>query len=222
MEEKEKKEDVEIVLPSETEAEKKVGDENEAKGLNRDGSPKQDLLKTELEKIRKQPRSKKEKLLFTQKRVNEQLAELGEGDEPVFEDDEEPEEEDDNKPVTVGMLKKMQKQEATKTALQLAQDIADPSERELTIFHIKNTIRPTGNPQKDLELAQVHVNAVKNTQILNEITRKPIVRTQGGNGGGNPQNGKVEEELTAKELAFMRPPFNLTKAEILQARKQQK
>lgn len=177
-------------------------------------STEQDPLKSELEKVQKQGgRSKKDKLLYSKKRIEEQLADLGEDPDELSEDD---------KPVTVGMLKKMQTETAIKTALDLADDITDETERELTKYHLENTIRPTGDPKRDLELAQVHVNAVKNRQIMEETTRKGEPRKTAFNGGGNPKDGKIEEELTAQELSFMRPPFNLSKEQILAARKAQK
>lgn len=210
-----KKEDIEEVLPSETIEQKKTGDENEAKGLNRDGTQKQDPLKKELEKIHESDGEKrKKKLIYSRQRIEEQLRELGEED---IQDDQASE---DDKPVTMGMLKKIQAQNATKTALQLADDIEDETERELTKYHIENTIRSTGNATKDLELAQVHVNAVKNKRIVEEITRKPEPRKHFSAGGGNPNDGKIQEEFTAQEQSFMRPPFNLTKEDILKARKQ--
>lgn len=197
----EKKEEVEKeVSPSGT-AEQEKGEETQ----------KQDPLKTELENLRKPGRSKREKLLYTKTRVEEQLEELDK--EEGIDSDE------DDKPVTVGMLKKLQTETATKTALQLADEITDETERELTKYHIENTIRPTGDPRKDLELAAIHVNAVKNRQIVEEITRKGDPSKIHSSGGHNPKDGKVEEELTEQELSFMRPPFNLTKAEILKARK---
>lgn len=206
-------------LPSEgDEAEKKAGDENEAKGLNRDGSPKQDPLKQELEKVQKQTtKTKKEKLEYSKRRIEKQLEELGgeEGDEPILEDGEK---EDDDKPVTVGMLRQRDAQAATKTALQLADEIADEAERELTRFHLENTIRPTGDPKKDLELAQVHVNDVKNRQIIEQMNHKPEATKIVTDGGHNPNDGKIEAELTADELPFTRPPFNMSKELIISKR----
>lgn len=208
-----KKGEEEVVLPSETEEQKKAGDENEAKGLNRDGTPKQDPLKAELERIQqKGGRSKREKLLYTKTRLEEQLKELD--DEEGIEDLDN----EDDKPVTVGMLKKIQQQTATKTALQLADEIQNESERELTKYHIENTIRSSGDPKKDLELAQVHVFAAKNTQIIEEIKRKPETKKHASAGGHNPKDGKVEDELTPEETALMN--FGrLKKEDVLKARK---
>jgi hypothetical protein len=206
-----KKEEEKVVLPSETPEEKAMGDANEAKGLNRDGTPKQDPLKSELDRVQKTGKSKRDKLLYTKTRVENQLQELDK-EEGII-----PDEEEDEKPVTVGMLKKIEAEKATKTALQLADEIQDETERELAKYHIENTIRPSGNPAQDLANAMVHVNAVKNRQIVDEITRKPKVRQNTGAGGGNPQNGKIEEELTPQEISIMRFG-NLTKAQVIAAR----
>lgn len=212
-----KLEDVENkeVPPSETEEQKKAGDENETKGLNRDGSAKeQDPLKIELEKVKKGGRTKKEKLIYTKKRIEEQLSEL-DGDAPADDVDDD----DDDKPLTKGEFKKMQQQNATKTALQLADDIENETERELAKWHLQNTIRSTGNPKEDLRLAMNQVNAVKNSKILEELNRKgkPKQNSSGSSAPGK-FNDDQEEELTADEMAFMKPPFNMTKDQILKTR----
>ena len=170
----------------------------------------QDPLKTELERVQRKPRSKAEKLLFTKKRIDEQLKELG--------IDEEPQEQDDQ-PVTVGMLKKMQAETAQKTALDLANEVSNETERELLIYHLENTIRSTGNPQEDFKLAQGLVNAVKNQQIIEESLRKPPVRSHPTGNGAPAKEVKIEEEFTPEEQAYMKPPFNLSKEKILEIRK---
>lgn len=196
-----KKEDIqEKPLPSD-------GAEKEEKVV----PPEQDPLKVELENIQKPSRTKKEKLLFSKERIEQQLAELGEdGGSELDEDD---------KPVTVGMLKKIQTETAIKSALQLADEIPNETERELAKYHIENTIRPTGDPKKDLALAMVHVTAIKNKQILEEVARKAEPKRHTSDGGSNPRDGKVEEELTVDEIPFTKPPFNMSKADILKARK---
>lgn len=171
----------------------------------------QDPLKNELEKVQqRQGRSKEEKLLYTKKRIEQQLKELG-----VEEDDIE---QDDDAPVTIGMLKKLQAEQATKTAVQLADEIADQSERALTKFHIENTIRSTGNPKEDFALALALTNAAKNRQILEEQARKGGTKTHASSNGGPAKFTPPEAELTPDELRFTQPPFNLTKEEILKSR----
>ena len=170
----------------------------------------QDPLKTELDKVQRKGRTKAEKLIYTKKRVEEQLKELGIEDEP--------EEDEDSKPMTVGDFKKLQATVATKTALQLADEVSNDTERELLKYHLENTIRSTGNPQEDLKLAQGLVNAVKNQQILEEQFRKPTAKSHPSGGGSPAKPASPEEEFTPEEQAYMKPPFNLTKKQVLATR----
>lgn len=174
----------------------------------------QDPLKKELKKVqgKGEGRTRKEKLLFSKKKIEDQLRELEEDD---GEDDDD--EEDDDAPVTVGMMKKMRQKETVKTALQLADDIEDDVERELVKHHVANTIRSTGNPTEDLALARAIVNSKKNVQIIEEVQRKPGAKTH-SSAGGAPARSAPQQELTAEEAQFMRPPFNMTKEQILAAR----
>jgi len=171
----------------------------------------QDPLKTELEKVQRKGKTRTEKLLYTRKRIDEQLKEEGvELEEP---------EDDDSKPMTRGDFKKLQAQTATKSALDLANEVSNETERELLKYHLENTIRSTGNPQEDFKLAQSLVNSVKNNQIVEEIQRKPITKSAPTGGGAPARETKPDEELSADEMTFMRPPYNLSKQQILDARK---
>lgn len=176
----------------------------------------QDPLKPELDKIKdkKEGRTLKEKLIYTKNRVERQLREL-EGEEDI---DNLPED-DDDAPVTVGMLKQREQEKATKTALQLADDIENETERELVKHHIENTVKPSGNPALDLSNARAIVNAAKNAKIAEELARKgkPKDHSSGSSAPANKEG--QEEELTADELAFTRPPFNMSKADIIKTRK---
>ena len=196
--EKEEKEDIKTVLPSETQP------KAEAEG-------EQDPLKTELEKVQRKGKTRAEKLLYTRKRIDEQLKEEGvELEEP---------DDDDSKPMTRGDFKKLQAQTATKTALDLANEVSNETERELLKYHLENTIRSTGNPQEDFRLAQNQVNAVKNQQIIEELNRKPITKNSPTGSGAPAREQQQQEELNADELTYMRPPWNLSKQQILEARK---
>lgn len=168
----------------------------------------QDPLKNELEKFQRKGRTKAEKLLYTKKRIDEQLKELGiEEEEP-----------DDEKPMTIGMFKKLQAQTAVKSAIDLAEEVNNPTERELLKYHLENTIRSTGNPQEDFKIAQRLVNASKNEQIVEETLRKPQVNSHASGGGAPPKQPEKETEFTAEELTYMQPPFNLSKEAIIKAR----
>lgn len=190
------------VVPSTTEQTPKV-----------ETTTEQDPLKTELDRVQRKSPSKVEKLKFQKRKINQQLRELGEEDEMDDPDDDE----DDTKPVTRGELKQMQAQAATKTALDLASEVTNETERELLKFHLENTIKSTGNPQEDFKLAQQLVLAAKNSKILEEQNRKPETKTTPSTPGA-PAKIEKNEELTPEELSFMGPPFNLTKEEILKAR----
>jgi len=170
----------------------------------------QDPLKTELEKVQGQKRSKLEKLQYRKKLIDEQLKDMGVDDEPVIEDD-------DEKPLTRGEYKKIQAETAQKTALQLADDIPNQTERELVKYHLENSIRSTGNPNQDLSLARSIVNDAKNRQILEEQQRRgqPIPQASGA---GAPPRVEHPTELTPEEQTYLRPPFNLTKEQIIAAR----
>ena len=162
----------------------------------------QDSLKTELERVKKGGRTQREKLVYSKKRIEEQLREINGDVEPT------PEVDDDDAPVTVGMLKQIQAQTATKTALQLADEISNDTEKELVKYYINNTINSTGNPKEDLRLARALANDVKNKQILEQVQQKPTAKRASANGGGQPYIPE-EDELSADEMAFMKPPFNL-------------
>ncbi len=167
-------------------------------------------LKTELEKVQRKGRTKAEKLLYTKKRVEEQLKELG--------IEEESDEDEDDQPVTLGMLKKLQAETAVKSALELADDITNDTERELVKWNLENRIKSTGNPQEDYKLARTLVNAIKNSQVIEEQTRKPETKSYSSASGAPPKQVRPAEELSATELEFTRPPFNLTKEQIIAAR----
>ena len=168
-----------------------------------------DPLETELNKVKNKGRTKAEKLLYTKKRVEEQLRELG---------IEEDVEEDDDQPVTMADLKRFQAQNAQKTALDLASSVTNETERALIEYHLENTIRSTGNPQEDFQLAQGLVNAVKNKQIIDGIIRKPLAKTHSSGSGAPAKVAKPEDELTSVERQFLSAPFNMTKEQIIAAR----
>jgi len=185
----------------------------------------QDPLETELEKVRaKTGRTEKEKAEFTLKKNAERVKELGGDPTSILGIERETKEEIDNEddaPMTVGMYKKIQQQSATKTALQLASEIENETERELTKYHLENTIKSTGNPTEDLRLARSLVNAVKNTQILEEATRKVAPKTH-SSASSAPLKHEDENDvvLTTQELQLMK--FGgLTKEDVLKSRKSQ-
>lgn len=171
----------------------------------------EDPLKTELEKVQRGTKTRTEKLLYRKRLIDEQLAAEG------IEEPEEKPEDDDDKPLTKGEFRKMQAESATKTALQLADEVTNETERELLKYYLQNRIVSTGDPKQDLELARGLVNSVRNKQIIEEQQRRPESSAR-SSGAGAPANIKKTEELTAEEQAFMKAPWNLTKEQIIASR----
>jgi len=179
----------------------------------------QDPLKEELERVTKnQGRSEAEKAAFSLKKTAERLKELGGDPLSVIQPEYDEEEEEDEKPVTIGMLKKLRQEESLKTSIQLANDIEGETERELTIFHLNNSIKSTGNPQEDLRLARAIVNSSRNGKIVEELSRKSEPKTFSSSAGAPANVTPQTEELTEAELQFTKPPFNLTKEQVLKSR----
>lgn len=186
-------------------------------------SSSQEPIDAELEKERAKKRTEKEKAEFSIKKNADRLRSLG-GDPAEAlgistaggaADDED----DDNRPMTRGEFKKMKQEEAAQTSIQLAEQIEDPKERELTITYLRDRIKPSGDPHEDLRFARQAVNAVKSGQIIQETTRRVAPKTH-SSGAGAPANGGSDEDFvpTAEEAGFMRPPFNMTKEQIIAQR----
>ena len=181
----------------------------------------EDPLKVELEKVksRKTPQEKARDSLFFNA---EQAKKLGLDPAEVLgiKPKEETVDEDD-RPVTRKELEesllKIQQANATKTATDLANEITDETERELTLFHIQNTIRSTGDPKEDLKLARALTNSVKNSQILEEASRKPQAKTHSSATSGGTQTSEPTVALTAEEQTYLATGV-VTKEEILLAR----
>jgi len=181
----------------------------------------EDPLKVELEKVksRKTPQEKaKDSLFFNAQKAKELGIDVAEVlgiktvEEPVDEDD---------KPVTrkelEELLLKSQQAQATKSAEQLAGEIENESERELTLYHIQNTIRSTGDAKEDLKLARALTNSVRNSQILEEQARKPEAKSHSSSTSGGTTTSEPTVVLTSEEQAYLNTGL-ITKEEILLAR----
>lgn len=183
-------------------------------------APEQDPLKDELERVQKTGKTEAEKAAFSLKKNAERAKELGvDVDEVLGRTKPTVTDEDDDKPITRGDLKRIQQEQASKTALQLADEIQTESERELTKYHLQNSIRSTGNPSEDLKLARAIVNQSKNAKILEELDRKADAKRHSNGSGVDAKNTEIQGELTPQEMQFMQKPFNMTKEQILKARK---
>lgn len=108
--------------------------------------------------------------------------------------DEPKEDADDDTPVTVGMLKERDRQTATKSALQMAQEIADEDTRSLVTEYLQHNIVPSGNAEQDFRIALAAAAAPKNKQVLDEINRY-----------GTPKRGTAGGSLPAKTDAEFVP-----------------
>lgn len=171
-------------------------------------SQEKDPIKEELERLDKKPkRSKLEQLEYTQRRVNDQIADERRKNGI---------EEDDNRPLTVAEFKALQAQQAQETAVKLSDSIEDDSERKLVQYHLENTIKPSGDAATDLRNARLIVNSVKNNMIVEETLRgmKPKAA---GSAASAPPKEKQATDLTADEKAIMLA-FKLSEAEVLAAR----
>lgn len=170
----------------------------------------------------KNGRSELEKAGFSLKKNAERLVELG-GDpadvldiHPTINLDEDL---SDDKPLTVGDFRKLQKEDAHKTALQLAEDLPD-DERDEVKDLLENSIKPSGDAAKDLKLARAAVNALHNAQIAEHISQRTAPKRTAA-GGSSDAIIEIEFVPTPEEAVFMKPPYNMSKEKILAARKKQ-
>lgn len=114
--------------------------------------------------------------------------------------------------------KKEKSKEATATALQLAEAIADSDTKEKVKEYLNTRIVPSGDPERDFRDALGVVSAGKNSQIVAEMKRYTPARTIASGGSMPPTPPEEEFVPTEYEASMMKPPFNLTKEKILAAR----
>lgn len=181
----------------------------------------QDPLATELERTReKTKRTEAEKAAHSLKKNAERAQELGLDPAAILgirPGDVIPDAEDETRPMTVGDFRRLEESRATKTALELAELIEDPKERELTKEYL-GRVRPSGDPQEDLRFARLAVNSVKSGQILEEIQRTGPTSAFVTGPGAPARPVAREQELTADELYYTRPPWNMTREAVIAAR----
>lgn len=178
-------------------------------------TPEQDPLKTELEKV-KSGRTEAEKAAFSLKKNADRVRELG-GDPASILDIGQPTDGDDT-PVTRAELNELIAKQGSKTALQLAEEITDSTERELVKHYLETRITASGNPHDDLRDARRLVNSIKNEQILEEQNRKSPAKTHSNSSGVDGKSSKPEPELTPEEMLFTKAPFNMSVADIIKSR----
>jgi len=181
--------------------------------------PSQDPIDIEIEKGKEEKRqfTEAEKAAFNLKKNAERAKELGVDPAAVLGINPEPKAEDEDVPE---WYKKREAQAASKTALELADAIEDPRERELVKMKLE-TVITSGSPEERVRIARGYVNSVRNGQIAEEVTRAKQAPAFGNAAGAPASKAPATPELTQAEALFTRPPFNMTPAEIIAKRPQE-
>lgn len=171
----------------------------------------------------KNEKTEKEKAEFSLRKNAERLAELG--GNPAETLNIRPQitldaDLDDNKPLTVKDFRELQKKDAHKTALQLADELPD-NERDEVKALLESRIVPSGNADDDLRLARAAVNATHNAQIAAHISQR-FAPKQTAAGGSSDAHIESDFTPTPEEAQFMKAPYNVPKEKILAARQKAK
>lgn len=177
-----------------------------------DQAPLHDPIREERERIEAggdKKLSKTDRLIYAKRKIDEQLKELGVAEEVAV---------DPSTPVTVQMLEDMRKNDAKKTAVDLAQTIENEDERIVVVDYLEHRIVPSGNPEADLKLARAAVNALRTEQILHETQRGGTAKTHSSGSGAPSVHTSPSEDLSPTELVFTRPPYSMTKEAIIAKR----
>lgn len=163
----------------------------------------------------------KEKRLGKLKRkkaiIEQQLRQLGQSDDIDDEDDDDEAGEDPNRPVTFGDLQRIERNKAKETALSMADAVGDPIAKQAIKDALARVV-PSGDAAKDFADAVAIANRGKNSQVLQEIARRPTPPQHVSGAGAPARREEGEFAPTAEEAAYMKPPFNLSKEDILKAR----
>ena len=167
------------------------------------------------------PDEKKDKARKLKRRkaiIDNQLRELGEGDDEE-DDDEEDDLDDPDRPLTIGDLQRIRANESRKTAQEMAKAIENPEHSTAVIEALKRVV-PSGNAEEDFKAAVGIANQDRNDRILAEQGRR-AAPNQHRSGPGAPTKKDDDDDnisLSKEEEQFTEPPFNLTKKAILAAR----
>lgn len=180
--------------------------------------PSQDAVQKELDReTNRSTRTEAEKAAFSLRKNAERAKELGIDPAEVLGLTQNASD-DEDAPVTVGMLRKIQAEDAHKSAIQMADDIQDENERKLVKQILETRIKPSGNAEDDLKLAVGYVNSVRNGEMAKMVLGKTETRRT-ASGGSAPARVDDEFTPTAEEARLMQKPWNLTKEKIIEARK---
>lgn len=152
--------------------------------------------------------------------IDKTLKEYGELDDDDEEDDDDGEI-DPDEPLTPRKLAAIEAKKAQKTAEQLVAAVEDATERAAIKEALQKSINPAliaSNPQQAFEQARAIANGSRNAKIIEEHGRKgrTHVRTTGA---GAPPIVEADFEPTAEEARYMKPPFSMTKEEIVATRR---
>lgn len=163
----------------------------------------------------KKERTRLEKLRHTKASIEAQISEEERENGIVTSNDE-----DDDKPLTKGDLKRIERDNAKKSALTMADSLPD-DERSTVRELLETRIVPSGNPQKDYQTAVDLARSEKHRQIAEEAARKRNPPTR-PSGGGAPsivedQFIPTELELAAAAMVGKKSPADI-KAFVLKAR----
>ncbi len=109
--------------------------------------------------------------------------------------------------------------EIQKSSLQLAEAISDKDLREKVKANLGRIV-PSDNPEEDFRMALGAASSSKNKQVLEEMDRYSKPRMV-ASGSSRPANFEEEFVPTSEESTFMRPPYNLTKEQIIANRKKE-
>lgn len=140
--------------------------------------------------------------------IDQDLKDLGADDNDLDDDTIDP-----DKPVT-------QRQLAQRTLESLLNAISDSQERE-SVRSALNLVHPDvilRNPEQAVQVARNNVFADRNRKIVEEHGRRAGNAPTRNHGAGAPRREDEPFEPTADERKYMRPPFNLSEADIKAAR----
>lgn len=189
----------------------------QAEGAATEAKSKADALSQEHTEDPERKR-KVDKLKRKKHFINKELESLGESEEEDLDDvGDEDDLDDPDRPVTVRDLQRIETRKASKTAGEMADAVEDPVARQAIKDGLKSIV-PSGNAETDFKKAVAIANSEKNSKVLEELGRRTRPPEHRSGAGAPPRKADAEFVPTAEEAAFMRPPFNLTKEDILKAR----
>jgi len=181
----------------------------------------QDPLKAELERVKSLPQGKTqlEKALHRRKFLDEEIVKLG-GKLP----EEKVEETEEDAPLTRKDLEEALKdlkdkpQHLVRTIDDYLKDEPNEIKKELINFHIENSIKSTGNPEQDYNLAKILAEEPIRRQITEELARKGTPKTHSSASSAPGSSGSQPIISFTKEEQLFLDTGVITREDILAAR----